>query len=74
VLMNAAGGRGTAGGSPGPAMLAQQQAHQQGLHDLFATCARTFELASTSTQVTARLSGTVSHQVSSHVSVWAAGA
>jgi hypothetical protein len=45
------GGRGSAGGAPGRALLAQQQSQQQGLHDLFAVCARTFELASTTTEV-----------------------
>ena len=45
------GGRGSAGGAPCRALLAQQQSQQQGLHDLFAVCARTFELASTTTEV-----------------------
>ena len=49
------GSRGSAGGAPGRALLAQQQSQQQGLHDLFAVCARTFELASTTTEVSASL-------------------
>lgn len=49
MLTGGAGARG--GPGLGPAALEQQQAQQQGLDDLFATCARTFELASTSTQV-----------------------
>lgn len=52
MLTGGAGGRHAPGISP--AALAQQQAHQQGLDDLFAACARTFELASSSTQVDAR--------------------
>jgi hypothetical protein len=53
VLTGAGSGRGSAGGAPGRALLAQQHMQQQGLHDLFAACARTFELASTTTQVPA---------------------
>lgn len=49
MLTGGIGGRNAGGIST--AALAQPQAHQQGLDDLFATCARTFELASSSTQV-----------------------
>ncbi len=51
MLTGGGGGRGGPGGVS-PAVAAQQQAHQQGLDDLLAACARTFELASSATQVT----------------------